>query len=89
MHFDALTVWRFFFISRAGFFRELSAGWVLFHFCASLCEGEHRFLALMVVGIQKIGATTWTRCHDESRLSDWLVGMYELPIKTRTNFLFM
>jgi len=62
---------------------------LFFRFCASLCEGEHRFLALMVVGIQKIGATTWTECYDESRLSEWLVGMYELPVQTRTNFLFM
>jgi hypothetical protein len=32
-----------------------------FLFCASLYEGEHRFMALMVVGIQKIGATTWSK----------------------------
>jgi len=60
-----------------------------FLFCASLHEGEHRFMALMVVGIQKVGATTWSKVQPVTAFREWLVDMYELPIEAKTNFLFM
>ena len=63
----------------------LQAGFLLF--CASLHEGEHWLLALMVVGIQDtIGASTRANFTTSHGCSEWLVVMDEPPIEARTNF---
>ena len=88
MHLDALMVWRFF-ISRAGFFRESSAGWVFFLFCSTFTKVNLGFLAPMVVGIQKDWGYHMVKSTTSHGYANGWSTCYELPIGTRTNFLFM
>jgi hypothetical protein len=64
-------------------------GFVFLLFCASLYEGEHRFLALLVVGMDtKDWGYRMETKHDESRLFEWLVEHVRAANRGKNEFPF-
>lgn len=87
MHLNALMVWRLL-ISRAGFFRESSAGWVFFSFLFYLYEGEHRVYGADGRWDTKRLGLPHGQKYDQSWLCEWLVDVLRASNRDKNEFPF-